>query len=140
MTNYAIGEIVDITIKGARIARKDSTDRIWFTLGETGEGWIPNVGGDASVSVVRVAPAEWPPRAGDLWRDRIGMLHFAATHTPDYDDRADSAGIGSEGTRVVLIAHTEAASPSSDFYRPEPVSQRCGPLVLVYREDTAVSV
>jgi hypothetical protein len=142
MTNYAVGEIVDITIKGARIARKDSTDRIWFTLGGTGEGWIPvHPGDEASVVVQRVAPAEWPPQAGDLWRDRSGALHFGADHVPDYDDRADCVGIGNGGTRVVLISQgtDSSCAPSADFYRPEVVNQRHGPLTLVYREPVEVS-
>lgn len=92
---------------------------------------------DPAVTIEHLAPAEWPPCPGDLWRDRNGDLHFAASYSPDYDDPEDSQGIDADGVRVVLLSKglDESCSPGKSFHRPDYVNQRSGPLTLVHRED-----
>jgi hypothetical protein len=133
MSEFKPGEIVDITIKGARVGH-ESTDGF---LGVFVNGVPLTVDLVDAVTVERVAPAEWPPRPGDLWKDRDGFLHFAASYSPDYDDAEDSRGIDAEGCRVVLLSQhsDESCTPGHDMHRPENVNQRSGPLTLVHRED-----
>jgi hypothetical protein len=152
MTDFKPGEIVDITIKGACVtncyptAHEDADG----TRTDTGTVLVVSLDGarrdDRSVAVniatpgvtvERVAPAEWPPRAGDLWRDRHGHLHFAAYYAPDYCDREDSRGIDSVGVRVVLLPQglSDGCVPGQQMYRPETANQDNGPLTLVHREE-----
>ena len=78
MSSFEIGEVVDVTISGARVTncypeQRDGVTRevLCFTHEEDvpGHGAV-YIGADA-VAVVRVAPKEWPPRAGDLWVGRL---------------------------------------------------------------------
>jgi hypothetical protein len=83
MSDFRIGEIVDVTIKGSRvvgIGYDDRFDSPWLRVA------IP-IGDDEmhgrihldapGITVERVAPAKWPPQPGDLWRDNGGTLWFA---------------------------------------------------------------
>lgn len=134
MSSFVTGEVVDITIKGARVQADDLDDvgfrTITVTHGEINNSLHVQQGDD--VTIERVAPAEWPPRPGDLWRDREGELWFAAQHWPDYDDVKDCRGMNGTGWRPVLVpVHLgEQGSPA----RPEDVIQPCGPFTLVHRE------
>lgn len=118
MSEFKPGEIVDITIKGARV-----------------DGWVPETSeltvestADANseltafdltsdqITVERVAPAEWPPRPGDLWRDREGDVWFAV------EDE--------DGTITMVCQVTACVSrPPDEFMRT------LDPLTFVYRED-----
>lgn len=139
---YVPGEIIDITIKGARVVEvcrhgDGNGDDLRFTYeAKDGHASHSAVWADApGVTVERVAPAEWPPQPADLWRDREGDLWFAARHWPDCDDRQDSRGANAYGWRVVLVPLElgEQGSPC----RPEDVLQPSGPFTLVRREDGA---
>lgn len=136
---FEAGEVVDITIKGARVRSVVATEEgflfLDFTHGDINSTTQVYMG-DSGVSVERVAPADWPPQPGDLWRDGSGRLHFGAAYAPDYDDTDDSEGINCDGWRVVLLSqdHDESCRPGSSMFRPENVNQQHGPLVRVYRE------
>lgn len=81
---FAPGEIVDVTIKGATVCDTtgSSPPNIHFTV-ETGlnVSWSMPLNHDA-ITVTRLAPPEWPPRQGDLWRDKHGDLWFTHTVQP----------------------------------------------------------
>lgn len=87
---FKAGELVDLTIRGAKVVNSypihadGKTDVI--VLAEYGQGDHRNVSVNlsaASVTVERVAPAEWPPQPGDLWRDKHDELWFAFTVPTD---------------------------------------------------------
>lgn len=76
MSAPKVGDLVDITIRGARIESVDDVGMAVVSLPE--HGWRPSVNlRAAGVQVERLAPAEWPPVAGDAWRDKHGELWFA---------------------------------------------------------------
>jgi hypothetical protein len=64
------GEIVDITIKGVRMV--DDT-HVHVTIADEHGHHYPM---PPQAAIERVVPAAWPPRPGDLWRDRNGGLFF----------------------------------------------------------------
>jgi hypothetical protein len=126
MTDFKRGDLVDITIKGARVGIKgvDSDPRrLYVDLGPWDDG--VNKGGEwgmtfpttvEGVTVKRVAPAEWPPRPGDLWRDKHNALWFARVAHPE------------GGLRMV----TADGLRWSDGHEGQLVDN--GPWALVYRE------
>lgn len=127
MSNYQPGEIVDVTIRGRILPPKYEGEPLQVAYHEVSPGVQatieirhPDAG---SVTVERVAPPEWPPRPGDLWRDSAGRVWFGID-TTDYDD--------SDGIRV------EMASPDQYAFGrnlPDEVNRRYGPMTLVHRED-----
>src|SRR5690606_14221389 len=86
--SFKPGDIVDITIEGARVRAirgEDIVDPSYETEGCVAsvaltESVTVEVALTESVTIERVAPAEWPPRPGDLWRDRDGLPWFAVEH------------------------------------------------------------
>lgn len=130
--NYAPGEIVDITIKSARVTnsypvRRDGKPegRVLVADYTTGEhrGVAVNLAA-SNVAVERVAPADWPPRPGDVWRSSRtdwapkGRLWLAGEETDD--DGASDAYVPMYGDN----GHRTAADELL----------RIGPMVLVHRE------
>lgn len=86
MPEFRPGELVRATITG-RISRVDGTQihityespddlGIGSTTGRKVHGFSLVTVGDG-VSVQRIAPPEWPPQEGDLWRDGQGCTWFA---------------------------------------------------------------
>lgn len=74
MSSYQPGELLDVVIKGARVmAAGDPADDRTLRLGSTR---ITLLG--STISSERIAPAEWPPAAGDVWADRDGDRWFAS--------------------------------------------------------------
>lgn len=104
------GELVDITIRGARVA--DTAIGMLAVTYRGGEVRVELVTSSA-VTVTRVAPAEWPPLVGDLWRDRDGVVWFA---TDRYDHpwmvnalgNTDSAGSMLADRGPMRLVHREA--------------------------------
>jgi hypothetical protein len=98
--NYRSGDLVDITIKGARV--RDAVQRnggldLTYTYDASGSAvGTGSVWADApSVTVESVAPSQWPPQAGDLWRDKHGVLWFASwTEWSERELRMHSASGG----------------------------------------------
>lgn len=63
---YRVGELVNVAIMGARVMGIDDVGLVRLSIGN----WQPIVNlRTAGVTVTRVAPADWPPRAGDVWND-----------------------------------------------------------------------
>jgi hypothetical protein len=121
-TTYAVGELVDVTIRGARVVgtlRRRSDDQypeIVLALDEhAGQEFsvtLPLVDG---VTIERIAPAEWPPLVGDLWRDRAGTLWFDTPNSP-YADNHWLIGSNGQGDHANSLLKLN------------------GPLTLVHRE------
>lgn len=81
MSGYQVGELVDITIKGVRVS----------TVTFSGLVTIQDEHGDPypmppQAAIERVAPANWPPRLGDLWQDDGERAYFVADIRVDYSD------------------------------------------------------
>lgn len=126
MSDYKPGEIVDITIRGARVLANGTDDLgrpfLEFTHGE--QNVLAAVErDDHAVTIERVTPAEWPPQPGDLWRDSDGDVWFAYGLVFDGD--------GLKALRCANGAKVLGPWGSDD------VNQQYGPLVLVHREDGA---
>lgn len=124
--SYQPGEIVDITIKGARVIDAAETahragsavhEVLVFRYADDSDETMGRVVYTAAkgVSVERVAPAEWPPQPGDLWRDRDGTLWFAVEEKGHHP-----AGLMCD---------------SSQVWNPAEVGANWSPLTLVHRED-----
>lgn len=117
MSDFKPGEIVDITIKGAQV---DEVGRnglhVVMPNGTTAHIELSNYEG---ITIERVAPAEWPPRPGDLWRDQHGAVWFAADLVDDGGDPA-----------IYMLASREDRQVAPDY-----CNETYGPLTLVHRED-----
>lgn len=75
---FAPGDIVNFTVRGARVDADevdgDGFRYVQVVYGDRNLRVFLDL--DAALTVERVVPAEWPPQAGDLWRDRHGELWF----------------------------------------------------------------
>jgi hypothetical protein len=124
---YAVGEIVDITIKGARVVGNASHNGFMTVsylvddpashhdaLGPA-RAQAPIQEGYA-VTVDRVAPAEWPPRVGDIWGMRGGSRFVCVR---DFNAPA--------GYEVALVN----VADGSERYMPHELR----PEELLYREN-----
>lgn len=80
-----------------------------------------------SVFVQRVAPPEWPPQQGDLWRDRFGSVWFCSLEPARHDEWGPLSG------RELRMS---PGDPSHSFspMKPDKVLEKQGPLALVHRE------
>lgn len=76
-----------------------------------------------AVRIEHIAPAAWPPRPGDLWRDRDGELWFFHAHA---NDKKQIIGRTADGLRWY------SADKSSDF---GGLIDTNSPWTLVRRED-----
>lgn len=118
---FRVGELVDVTIRDARVERVHD-DGLRLDVGGAGIN-IPVVlpSASASITTERVAPADWPPITGDLWRDEQSSLWFIqnAESSSGFNLRAVPAFLGADDDTALTPAELLAA---------------CGPLVLVHRE------
>lgn len=110
MSGVHPGDIVDIEIKGVHVIGINAL---------TGAPTIVDDNGDEfpmppQATVEHTKPSEWPPRRGDVWRDRYGALWFGVGYTPD---------------DVALCAHDGRGEKFIDAVRHQQ-----GPLTLVHRE------
>jgi len=120
------GELVNITIRGARVMRREhaNDDPAFFVVippncADRTEIPLPRNG----ITVERVAPPEWPPFAGDLWRDAVGNLWFAsmvgARHLEmcpayrDHEGALDPQQLLRQGAPLALV-HREPAEAGED--------------------------
>lgn len=131
------GDVVDVTLKGVRVtyvepARAGFSAFVWVAIPRPGGGeyntlLLAALSPAITVATVeRAAPAEWPPRPGDLWRDGDLDLWFATTghvyqHGPDGDFPA---------TPVVELVH----AGGNRSRKPDEVNRDYGPMELVRRE------
>jgi hypothetical protein len=80
------------------------------------------------VTVEHVAPTEWPPRVGDLWRDRDGDMWLCR--------RLDTR----DGTQLNLVCSVVISGKAGLFASGLPferVLERHAPLYLVHREEAS---
>lgn len=90
MSDHQPGDMVDITVRRARV---NATRNGPFTmLSYEVDGITSSVPLTENVTVERIVPAEWPPRAGDLWRDKHGELWFI--HKTPYTGAAEHELMG----------------------------------------------
>jgi hypothetical protein len=138
---YQPGEIVDITIKGARVKEvKGYGDGnghcLKFEYALPSGDMMPDavfIDADA-VTVERGAPAEWPPQPGDEWAGPKGERWFAMKYYGDYDLPKDYEGCNSDGWRVVLMPMEIGPYGDSEM-RPDDALRTRGPLTPVHREE-----
>jgi hypothetical protein len=103
------GEVVDITIKAARVIdHNPTTDLIKVRVGDAES--VVDLSGNATAE--RRAPAEWPPIPGDLW-EAHRVRYFA---------------LGSDHEATQLMAASGATWPV------EQILDLYGELALVHRE------
>jgi hypothetical protein len=135
-TEPKVGDIVDVTIKGARVHHQFvGGDHSYLSVvmpgpncSEPCEQYLRLDSPAVTVVVTEpVVPAAWPPHLNDLWRDRDQNLWFAV-HVDDVDS-VDSAG--RPGGPIIALVQAGNGSCSS---RPVEVNRECGPLQLVRRE------
>lgn len=119
MPDFKPGELVDVTIKGVRI-HEANTDGAVMIIAEDRNGVAARYAMPPQAGVERVAPAEWPPRPGDKWRDRHGSAWFAF--------------YGLEAREVFMIPADPVRGPLATP-TPATVLGKLSPLTLVHRED-----
>lgn len=119
-TSYQPGDRVRVTVEGVVDEiygdRKQLTT-IVYASSETEATGVTFVNTGPGVAFERLAPAEWPPQAGDVWRDRDGDRWLAV---PDEN-----------GSGKIMLADDHGAEP------PRFVYKRYAPLTLVHREQQA---
>lgn len=130
---FEVGEHVDITIRNVKVVNtfKDtplnaSTRTVLvFKLPsedtERDRSYTAPIYDD--VTVKRVAPAEWPPQPGDLWRDREGELWFAYVV---HEQRSSYVDMRCEDDGKGLPPFGDDGVGG--------VNERFGPMTLVHRE------
>lgn len=110
------GDLIDVTIKGAHV---QSAGSYWVTFWVDESSNLHSVHTDApGVTVEHVAPAEWPPQPGDLWRDNGDELWFVVQLAPD----------------DIAMLPSYPVSSSKRGVKPDRVRSTVGPLTLVHRE------
>lgn len=111
MTAFKPGDLVDISIKGVRIAGTNALTGAPTVEDEDGDEWpMP-----PQAAVERAVPAGWPPQVGDLWRDGEGELWFC---------RVDQQ-----------VPYLMASSDRYHGAAPEIVADTRSPMTLVHREE-----
>jgi hypothetical protein len=135
-TDFKPGEIVDIAIKTATVCDMTGSHppTLHFTV-PTGRNisWSMPLD-NPQITVERVAPAEWPPRVGDIWHDADGERWFA---------QDDGSSDVDPPVMWMVPAHPHRFSQEHDGgargYQAARWQAKRGPVALVYREDRAVS-
>lgn len=113
MSGFQVGEIVDITVKGARVmAPKPGIDDVLTLAYEEVQPGVfatlelrrPRAG---SVTIERSAPAEWPPVPGDMWQTIEDTELSAPTYwaAVNVDHLADGMGV-----RLICASYHEDGS------------------------------
>lgn len=133
------GDIVDVTLKGVQVTHVEPAVPGFSAVVYVSVPKTDKVGGGGNTIFLhansphvtatvaeRAAPTNWPPRAGDLWRDGDRDLWFATTahvyqHGPDGDFPA---------TPVVELVH----AGGNRSRKPDEVNRDYGPMELVRRE------
>lgn len=131
---FQLGEIVDITIKGVRVFDQDRFGRVGITAETPGTDIPGYYQMPPQAAITPVAPANWPPQPGDLWRRTDFAQPDPADDEPDlglwfahFDhaiDRGDS--------RLMLVpAHGDIEYAETN---PEKLRASGGRWTLVHRE------
>lgn len=129
MADYLTGDVIRVTNDAIEILRTKRDPALGFVIvgvkrmkdGSLREGSVfMDAPGTTVELVTRAAPAKWPPRQKDLWRDRTDELWFAVdVSNPDVTDVPE----------IKLVP-----SYDSDSYDPETIRRDWSPLTLVHRE------
>ncbi|GAA3223021.1 hypothetical protein [Actinocorallia longicatena] len=121
MADFQVGEVVDITIKGVRFLApaEDEGGSVVIRAADGTEGWIM----PPQAEIARVAPAEWPPQPGDLWRDRDGDTWHGVL--VDDNDTVDEP---------YTVLGAGRSSKNNAVEEPGQILEWHGPLALVHRE------
>src|SRR5512138_3730309 len=110
---FAIGEQVNVTIRGARVEDLDCPGNDTFATLALGSYRVPIALHAPGVTVERAAPAEWPPQRRDRWKsDSSGWEWFA---------------VESHSGAIRLV------NEYGDSYEPGWVMENVGPMRLVDR-------
>ena len=121
------GDVVDIVVKGVRIDCPGGNGALPSYTDEHGRSYP--VPGQAAIT--RVAPADWPPQAGDLWRDGERMLWLAIDVTnPHFHEDQRLALINTFGARRTNLDYALADGPYTLVHRDEqdqPAEQAAEP-------------
>lgn len=129
MSAFQPNEIVDVVIKGVRVAEESPVGLVTIVDEHGGHFAMP-----PQAAIERVAPAEWPPRPGDIWAGPQNERWFALKYYGDFDDPKDFKGCNSDGWRVVLMPMQIGPYGNSEK-EPDDALRTRGPLTLVHRED-----
>lgn len=124
--NLRPGDLVEITIRRGVVAAvgvgaNGGAEEVSVSHGK-GQVLVPV--GDPSIVIERLAPADWPPRAGDLWRDCDGALWFAILHHATYAHHGTSS----------LQLHRSVDRANDSARTPDQLLQHSGPVELLHRE------
>lgn len=115
MSDFQPGEIVDITIKGVRIAQQRADGRV-----EIRDEFDDPYAMPPQAAVERVAPEWWPPRPSDLLRNTsTGRFWFAVaigSNVNLYNDRADQIDPQQawEQRHLLTLVHREDGQDGGD--------------------------
>ncbi len=122
MTAIRRGEIVDVTLKGVRLHEMDEHGCVQVAAeahdGGPAHWWMP-----PQAQVERVAPADWPPREKDVWRDHDGDNWYGVL--VDTDDEAAEP-------YVELVPSRTSKRPS--YGEPSEYALRRYGLTLIHRD------
>jgi hypothetical protein len=116
---FTEGELVNVSIKGARVVDGIDAGELVLRLGAHAAGNAREVVVPlpyAGVTIERAAPAEWPPQPGDLWEDRNHNLWFTSA--------------GSITGTIAMCADRNLRGSWSD---PAELLDAVGPMRLAYR-------
>lgn len=117
------GELVRVEIPRVQVVTAGTSEAGPWVMVMTDGGGYEILLNAADVVVTRLAPAEWPPRPGDLWRSADGELWFAYRY-----------GTG-DGERSELRLMSPQAGPYVGSYTyPDRLLAERGPLDLVHRD------
>lgn len=136
MSTYQRGEIVRITLTASVVEEGQATRdggcpfrQLLVYCGTGDSERMLSIDVDAPGLVIeRVAPAEWPPQPGDVWKDRDGDAWFGVE--VDDDDASD-------GSYVVL--QPVKTSKRGGIFNADlsAINERHGPMRLVHREQSS---
>lgn len=121
MPEFKSGEIVDVTIKGVRVDDQHPDGTVTI-IADHSDGGTATWQMPPQAAIGRVAPAEWPPQPGDLWKDEHGSFWFAFW--------------GADACEVFMVP-SDPARGELNTPMPDRVLLMVGPLTLVHREDQA---
>ncbi|WFF07221.1 hypothetical protein O7622_01070 [Micromonospora sp. WMMD1076] len=127
---FRVGDVVEVTIRRAVVTAAPAAGWMQVRVGDIVHA-LPYPAGDQPVAVNRLAPAEWPPEAGDLWRDRDGGLWFGVVKAARY---GDNGGIVQSARLVMSPARETRQIYREQSSSPEDLLAFYGPLGLVHRE------
>lgn len=112
--NLKPGDLIDVTIKGVRVARPRSATSVTILDEHDVAYQMP-----PQAAIERVIPAGWPPRHHDVWRDRFGDLWIVRVLLSAHDDRT----------------YIEMHGVGDDVFAADTMLAKYGPMTLVHRED-----